>query len=113
MRASSTCLSLTLLALALVSTTPAWAASPRGSVEPTAQTGGRVSTSVAITPTEAQTLDMLLALLPSRYESAHPLHDTRLAAPVRLLARAMEERVLQGRGALATSRSAAGARASA
>jgi high-affinity iron transporter len=64
-----------------------------------------------ITPTEAQTLDMLLALLPSRYESAHPAHDTTLAAPVRLLARDVRERVLEARGAIDASKPVASARA--
>jgi high-affinity iron transporter len=52
-----------------------------------------------ITPTEAQTLDMLLALLPSRYESARPAHDTALAIPVRLLADDVLERVIEARAA--------------
>ncbi len=64
-----------------------------------------------ITPTEAQTLDMLLALLPSRYESAHPAHDTTLAAPVRLLAQDVGERALEARGTLGAGKPAASARA--
>jgi high-affinity iron transporter len=52
-----------------------------------------------ITPTEAQTLDMLLALLPGRYASARPAHDTALAAPVRLIAQDVRERVIEARAA--------------
>jgi high-affinity iron transporter len=99
-RVLGTCLSMSLLVLVLALPSPAGAASPVGATSP-----------AAITPTEAQTLDMLLALLPSRYESAHPLHDTKLAAPVRLLARAVEERVLEARGSLAASDPGAGTRA--
>ncbi len=69
-----------------------------------------LSAPARVTPTEAQTLDMLLALLPSRYESAHPAHDTTLAAPVRLLAQDVQERVLEARGTLDASKPAASAR---
>jgi high-affinity iron transporter len=64
-----------------------------------------------ITRIEAQTLDMLLAALPARYESAHPAHDTTLAAPVRQLAQDVRERVLEARGTLDASRPDASARA--
>ncbi len=52
---------------------------------------------------------MLLALQPSRYESAHPAHDTTLAAPVRLLAQDVQERVLEAQGTLDASKPAASA----
>jgi high-affinity iron transporter len=93
----------TALALSLAAAGSAHASAPIAPAKPVR--------AVAIAPTEAQTLDMLLALLPGRYESAHPLHDTKLAAPVRLLARAMQERVLQARPALAASDPTAAARA--
>ena len=54
---------------------------------------------------------MLLALLPSRYESAHPAHDTALATPVRVIAQDVRERVLEAQRTLAASRPAASARA--
>jgi high-affinity iron transporter len=60
-----------------------------------AERAAAVASTAAITPTEAQTLDMLLALLPSRYESARPAHDTALAAPVRLIARDVRARVIE------------------
>lgn len=69
-----------------------------------------LTASAQITPTEAQTLDMLLALLPSRYESAHPAHDTTLAAPVRLLAQDVRERVLEARGTLVAGKPVASTR---
>ena len=71
----------------------------------------RPTAAAQITPTEVQTLDMLLALLPSRYESAHPAHDTTMAAPVRLLAQDVEDRVLEARGTPDASRPVASARA--
>ncbi|HTZ85307.1 MAG TPA: FTR1 family protein [Solirubrobacteraceae bacterium] len=111
MRVLSTCLSMALLTLLLVLPGPAVAASATSAASSPAGSPAAASTPPAITPTEAQTLDMLLALLPSRYENAHPLHDTKLAAPVRLLARAVEQRVRQASGALAASDPSAGARA--
>lgn len=41
----------------------------------------------AIQPAEAQTLDLLLAALPARYNAAHATHDTSLAATARTIAR--------------------------
>jgi len=48
---------------------------------------------------------MLLALLPSRYESAHPAHDTALARPVRLIAQDVRERLLEAQATFDASRS--------
>jgi high-affinity iron transporter len=64
-----------------------------------------------ITRTEAQTLDMLLALLPDRYASAHPAHDTALATPVRLIANGVRARVLEAPTPPGDRRRAASARA--
>jgi high-affinity iron transporter len=64
-----------------------------------------------ITPSEAQTLDMLLATLPARYESAHPAHDVTLAAPVRSVAQDVRERVLEAQAALRAGHPAAAGRA--
>jgi high-affinity iron transporter len=56
--------------------------------------------SAGISPAEAQTLDMLLELLPGRYASAHVAHDPASAASVRLIARAARDRVRDARSQL-------------
>ena len=60
----------------------------------------RALLSTGISPAEAQTLDMLLELLPGRYTSAHASHDPASAASVRLIARAMRDRVHNARSQL-------------
>jgi high-affinity iron transporter len=78
---------------------------------PAAERPAAPTAQAQITPSEAQTLDMLLATLPARYESAHVTHDTALAMPVRLLARDVHERLLEARPALEGSDPAAVRRA--
>jgi high-affinity iron transporter len=63
-------------------------------------TAPRAPLSAGISPAEAQTLDMLLELLPGRYTSAHASHDPASAASVRLIARAVRDRVRDARSQL-------------
>ena len=67
-----------------------------------AQRDAPAATPVRVTPTEAQTLDMLLASLPGSYARADALHDTGLAAPIRLIAGSVRGRVREARVGLAT-----------
>lgn len=64
-----------------------------------------------IAPAEAQTLDMLLGALPGRYARADSLHDTSLAAPIRLIARSVRDRVRASDAGLSTQAPAQTARA--
>ncbi len=72
---------------------------------PAAAAGAGVSTS------DAQGLHMLLALLPVRYASAQPTHETQSATVVRMLARAAQRRVGELRSTLAARDPAGTARA--
>ncbi|HEV3323115.1 MAG TPA: FTR1 family protein [Solirubrobacteraceae bacterium] len=76
-----------------------------GSRRPPEEAGTGVSAS------DLQTLHLLLALLPVRYASAQPTHETQSAAVVRLLARGAERRVAELRPQLAARYPAATARA--
>ena len=95
-----------ICALALIA---AQAGAPSAAAAPSALRTAPVSAGVS--PIEAQTLDMLLELLPARYASAHAAHDPASAAPVRLLARAVRDRVRDARSALDARSPRAGERA--
>jgi high-affinity iron transporter len=64
-----------------------------------------------IAPVEAQTLDMLLGSLPASYARADSPHDTRLAAPIRLIARELRDRVRESAPSSGTQTPAPTARA--
>ena len=64
-----------------------------------------------VSASDAEGLQMLLALLPVRYASAPPTHETQSAAIVRMLARGARRRVAESRSTLAAHDPAGTARA--
>jgi high-affinity iron transporter len=73
--------------------------------------GPPAASAAGVSTSDAQGLHMLLALLPVRYASAPPTHETQSAAVVRMLARGAERRVAELRSTLAARDPAGTARA--
>jgi high-affinity iron transporter len=94
LRALSACALAFVLALIAVQARTQSAAAASGGA------GVRAPVSASVSPDEAQTLDMLLAVVPGRYTSAHAAHDPASAVPVRLIARAVRDRVRDARSQL-------------
>jgi high-affinity iron transporter len=84
------------IAAAAAVSAPAGAASSAGA----ASASGAAATSTSITAREAQGLNLLLTVLPARYESADVTHEPTLAAVSRLIARGVQQRVLVSTAAL-------------
>jgi high-affinity iron transporter len=93
-----------MLVLTLALAGSAYASSPTAPVKP--------ARAVTISSTEAQTLDMLLASLPERYASAHPIHNVAATAPLRLTVATVRARALQAGRSLRDNPSGARALAS-
>jgi high-affinity iron transporter len=73
--------------------------------------GPAAAAGAGVGSSDAQGLHMLLALLPVRYASAQPTHETQSAAVVRMLARGAERRMAELRSTLAARDPTGAARA--
>lgn len=100
-----------LCSLLVLLTAPPLLASARAVAEGGPVAAASSGRAAGIDRQEAQTLQTLLAVLPSRYESARATHDVALAAPVRLIVRRVRERVLESSTTLSAAQPVALARA--
>jgi high-affinity iron transporter len=89
----------------------AGALSVHRSPDPQSSRGLPAAAGAGVSASDVQGLRMLLALLPVRYASAQPTHETQSAAVVRMLARGAQRRVAELRSTLAARDPTGAARA--